>query len=145
MRARVEGFLEGIHFKEGSQVDKGALLYTLESQPFEADVAAKMSMVAEVKTMLAKAVSDLNRIRPLAAKNAVSQSDLNSAVAIHEAAIATLQAAEANLKAAKTQLSYTKKSSPLSRIIGKTQAKVGDKVKRGDYECSNGFIRKNFL
>jgi membrane fusion protein (multidrug efflux system) len=130
IRARVEGFLEGIHFKEGSQVDKGALLYTLESQPFEADVAAKMSMVAEAKTMLAKAESDLNRIRPLAEKNAVSQSDLDSAIAIHEAAIASVEAAEANLKASNIQLSYTKISSPLSGIIGKTKAKVGDFVGR---------------
>lgn len=111
-------------------MDKGALLYTLESQPFEADVAAKMSMVAEAKTMLAKAESDLNRIRPLAEKNAVSQSDLDSAVALHEAAIASVEAAEANLKASNIQLSYTKISSPLSGIIGKTKAKVGDFVGR---------------
>ncbi len=64
--ARVEGYLEGIHFKEGSQIEEGALLYTVESQPFEADVAAKMSAVAAAKTMLAKAQSDLHRIRPLA-------------------------------------------------------------------------------
>ena len=72
IRARVEGFLEGIHFKEGSTVKKGKLLYTLESQPFEADVAAKMSMVAEAKTALAFAESDLSRIKPLAEENAVS-------------------------------------------------------------------------
>ena len=128
IRARVEGFLEGIHFQEGSEVEKGALLYTLESQPFEAAVAEKMSMVAEAKTTLAKAVSDLNRIRPLAEQNAVSQRDLDSAVALHEAAIASVEAAEANLKAAKIQLSYTRISSPISGIIGKTKAKVGDFV-----------------
>ena len=57
IRARVEGFLEGIHFEEGSRIKKGTLLYTLESQPFEAAVAEKMSMVAEAKTILAKAVA----------------------------------------------------------------------------------------
>ena len=128
IRARVEGFLEGIHFKEGSEVEKGELLYTLESQPFEAAVAEKMSMVAEAKTVLAKAVSDLNRIRPLAEQNAVSQRDLDSAVALHEAAIASVEAAEANFKAANIQLSYTRISSPISGIIGKTKAKVGDFV-----------------
>ena len=66
IRARLEGFLEGIHFEEGSRIKKDTLLYTLESQPFEADVAAKMSGVAAAKTILAKAKSDLNRIRPLA-------------------------------------------------------------------------------
>jgi len=130
IRARVEGFLEGIHFEEGSRIEKGTLLYTIESQPFEADVAAKMSNVAEAKTMLAKAQSDLDRIRPLAELKAVSQSDLDAAVAQYEAAVAVLEAAEANLRAANIQLSYTKVHSPISGIIGKTKAKVGDVVGR---------------
>lgn len=130
IRARVEGFLEGIHFQEGSQVKKGDLLYILESQPFEADVAAKMSLVAEARTMLAKAESDLNRIKPLAELKAVSQSDLDAAVAQHEAFLAAVDAAEANLRAAKIQLGYTKIYSPISGIIGKTKAKVGDFVGR---------------
>ena len=130
IRARVEGFLEGIHFQEGSRVERESLLYTLESQPFEAEVSAKMSMVAEAKTMLAKAKSDLERIRPLAAQRAVSESELDAAVAIYEASVASVEAAEANLKAANIQLGYTKIYSPISGIIGKTQAKVGDFVGR---------------
>ena len=130
IRARVEGFLEGIHFEEGSRVEKDALLYTLESQPFEADVAAKMSAVAGAKTMLAKAKSDLDRIEPLAKEKAVSESDLDSAVAQHEAYIESVKAAEANLRASKIQLGYTKIYSPIFGIIGKTKAKVGDFVGR---------------
>ena len=130
IRARVEGFLEGIHFEEGSRVEKGTLLYTLESQPFEADVAAKMSRVAEANTMMAKAKSDLDRIEPLAKENAVSQSDLDSAVAQYEASIESVKAAKANLRASNIQLGYTKIYSPISGIIGKTKAKVGDFVGR---------------
>ncbi len=130
IRARVEGFLEEIHFKEGSRITKDTLLYTLESQQFDAAVAAKMSRVAEAKTMLAKAESDLNRIRPLARQKAVSQSDLDASVAQYEASIESVKASEANLRAAKIQLSYTKIYSPISGIIGKTKAKVGDFVGR---------------
>ena len=130
IRARVEGFLEGIHFEEGSEVEAGKLLYTIESQPYEADVAAMMSRVAEAKTVLAKTTSDLNRIRPLAARRAVSQSDLDGAVAAYEASIAGLEAAQANLRAAKINLSYTRILAPINGIIGKTQAKVGDFVGR---------------
>jgi membrane fusion protein (multidrug efflux system) len=130
MRARVEGFLEGIHFEEGSQVEEGKLLYTLESQPFEEAVANRMSQVAEAQTMLAKASSDLGRIKPLAELKAVSQSDLDGAVAQFEAAQAALEAAQANLRAAKIQLGYTKIQSPINGIIGKTKAKVGDFVGR---------------
>ena len=130
IRARVEGFLEGIHFEEGSRVDKGALLYTLESQPFEADVAAKMSRVAEANTRRAKAKSDLDRIEPLAKERAVSESDLDSALAQYEASIESVKAAKANLRASNIQLGYTKIYSPISGIIGKTNAKVGDFVGR---------------
>jgi len=129
--ARLEGYLEGIHFKEGSRVEKGSLLYTLESQPFEAEVAAQMSRVAEAKTAFVKAQSDLNRIRPLAEAKAVSESDLDSAVALYEASIAGVDAAKANLRAAQIQLSYTRIHSPISGIIGRTKAKVGDFVGRG--------------
>jgi len=130
IRARVEGFLEGIYFDEGRAIKKGQLLYTIESQPFEADVAAKMSLLAEAKTFLVNAESELNRIRPLAEINAVSQSDLDAAVARFEASQASVEAAEANLRAAQIQLSYTKIKAPISGIIGKTKAKVGDFVGR---------------
>lgn len=130
IRARVEGFLEGIHFEEGSEVTEGQLLYTLESQPHEAEVAAMMSRLAEAKTKLAKATSDLNRIRPLAKGKAVSQSDLDGAVAAYEASKASVQAAQAALKASQVKLSYTRINSPISGIIGKTKAQVGDFVGR---------------
>jgi membrane fusion protein (multidrug efflux system) len=130
IRARVEGYLEEIHFEEGSRIEKDLLLYTLESQPFEENVAAKMSGVAAAKSNLAKAQSDLNRIRPLAEQNAVSESDLDSAVAQHETSIEMVKAAEANLRAAEIQLGYTKIHSPVSGLIGKTKAKVGDFVGR---------------
>ncbi|MDH4206210.1 MAG: efflux RND transporter periplasmic adaptor subunit, partial [Desulfobacteraceae bacterium] len=110
--------------------EKGALLYTLESQPFEADVAAKMSRVAEANTRRAKAKSDLDRIEPLAKEKAVSESDLDSAVAQHDASIESVKAAKANLRASNIQLGYTKIYSPISGIIGKTKAKVGDFVGR---------------
>ena len=128
IRARVEGFLEGIHFKEGSWVKQGDLLYTLESQPFEEKVATRMSGVAEVKTMLAKNKGDLDRIEPLAKINAVSKSDLDSAQASYDASLSSLEAARANLRAAKIELSYTEIKSPINGIIGKTEAKVGDFV-----------------
>jgi membrane fusion protein (multidrug efflux system) len=130
IRARVEGYLEVIHFEEGSRIEKGKLLYTLESQPFEENVAAKMSGVAAAKSQLAKAKSDLNRIKPLAEQKAVSQSDLDSAVAQHETSIEMVKAAQANLRAAQIQLGYTKIYSPVFGIIGKTHAKVGDFVGR---------------
>jgi len=128
--ARVEGFLEGIHFQEGSEVEKGQLLYTLEGQTYKEKVAAQMSRVAEAETISANAKGDLRRIKPLAEVKAVSQSDLDTAVAVYEASLSSVEAARANLRALQIQLGYTKIYSPISGIIGKTQAKVGDFVGR---------------
>ena len=128
IRARVHGFLEGIHFEEGGVVKRGMLLYTIESQQYEAESAAMLSKVAEARTMLAKAEADLNRTRPLAASNAVSQSELDADIASYEAAQASVTAAKANLRAANIQLGYTKVKSPITGLIGKTKAKVGDFV-----------------
>ncbi|WP_321491377.1 efflux RND transporter periplasmic adaptor subunit [uncultured Desulfobacter sp.] len=130
IRARVEGFLKGIHFKEGSVVKAGDLLYTIESQPFEAQVASMKGLLAEAETKMVKAKRDLDRYRPLAKMNAVSQSDLDGAVAAYDAAKAGVEAAQANVDAARIQMGYTKVYSPIDGIIGKTKAKVGDFVGR---------------
>ncbi|MCB2222073.1 MAG: efflux RND transporter periplasmic adaptor subunit [Bacteroidetes bacterium] len=130
IRARVDGFLEGVHFQEGSQVKKGQLLYSIDPAPQMARVTEAMSKVAEAKTILAKAESDVTRYRPLAEINAVAQSDLDAAEAQYGAAKASLEAANASLDYANIQLSYTKIYSPINGFIGKTEAKVGDYVGR---------------
>ena len=131
IRSRVEGFLEGIHFEEGRRVRKGQLLYTIDPQPFEAKVNGFKGQLAEVTTMLVKAESDLARIEPLAEINAVSQSDLDAAIAQRDAAKAAVEAAEAALESAQIELGYTKIYSPIEGVIGKTQAYPGDFVGRG--------------
>ncbi|MEJ2594391.1 MAG: efflux RND transporter periplasmic adaptor subunit [bacterium] len=128
IRARVKGFLEGIDFQEGSRVDKGQLLYTIDQQEYQTQVARQMSQVAEAQTAFAKAESDLNRIKPLAEINAVSKSDLDAAQANYDAALAYVDAAKANLELSRIQLSYCFVKSPIDGIIGKTNAKVGEFV-----------------
>ncbi len=128
IRARVDGFLEGIYFDEGSRVKKGKLLYAIDAEPFQASVNEAVSQLAEAKTMLVKAKNDLNRIKPLAEINAVSKSDLDAAIAQYGAAKASVDAAEAGVDLAKIQLGYTKIYSPITGTIGITEAKVGDYV-----------------
>ena len=128
IRARVSGFLEGIHFEEGSRVTKGQLLYTIDQQPYQAQVAQEMSKLAEAKTGFVKAQSDLERIEPLAKMNAVSKSDLDAARAQYDAAKAYVDAAEASVRLAKIQLGYCFIKSPINGVIGKTNAKVGEFV-----------------
>ncbi len=128
IRARVEGFLESIDFKEGSRVQKGQLLYTIDPQSLAAASNAQKSQVAAAQTALSKARADLDRIKPLAEANAVSKSDLDAAQAAYDAAVADLNAARSNLKSSNIDLSYTQVKSPITGVIGKTNARVGEFV-----------------
>ena len=130
IRARVDGVLEEMHFLEGRPVEKGQLLYVIDPQPYEARVVEAQGRLAEARTRLAKAQSDLERIRPLAAMDAVSQQDLDGAVAQYEAAQGSVQAAEAQVEQARLQLGYTRITAPVDGLIGITQAKVGEYVGR---------------
>ncbi len=128
IRARVEGFLEEIYFEEGSRVKKNQLLYAIDSDPFMEAVAAQKSMVSQAETMLAQTESDLNRIKPLAELDAVSERELDMAQAQRDAAESSLDAANANLNIAKINLGYTKMYAPINGIIGKTLAREGEFV-----------------
>ncbi|WP_053991590.1 efflux RND transporter periplasmic adaptor subunit [Mangrovimonas sp. TPBH4] len=128
IRARVDGFLEGMHFEEGNRVEKGELLYSIDSQSFEAEVARVNSDVSAAKTLLAKSNSDYNRIKPLADLNAVSKSDLDGATARKEAADAELKAALASLEIANINLGHCKIYAPINGVIGKTLATEGEYV-----------------
>lgn len=130
IRARVEGFLESRDFEEGTFVKKGDLLYTIDPQPFQAKLVAAQSELAAAQTRLAKATADLARIRPLAEMNAVSQQDLDGAVAQEAASRAAVEAANAGVELAEIELSYTRIRAPIDGLIGLTNAKPGEFVGR---------------
>ena len=130
IRARVDGYLEGMHFREGSQVKKGQKIYTIDPQPFQQEVNSAASALAEAKVQQVNAKSELDRIVPLAKIDAVSKSDLDAAQARYDASVASAEAAEAMLELAKINLGYTVLKSPISGLIGKTNAKVGEYVGR---------------
>ena len=96
--------------------------------------------LAEAQTMLAKARADLDRIRPLAEMRAVSQQDLDAAVAQYEAATGSVQASEAQLEQADIELGYTRIHSPIDGRIGLTQAKVGEFVGRSPNPVVLNFV-----
>ena len=130
IRTRVEGYLETMEFEEGTFVKKGDMLYTIDAQPFQAKLVAAQSQLAGAQTSRAKTQSDLARIRPLAEIKAVSEQDLDSAVAQEAAARANVRASEANVELAEIELGYTQIHAPIDGLIGLTKAKPGEFVGR---------------
>ena len=130
IRARVEGFLETMNFREGGFVEEGTLLYTIDAQPFQAKLVEAQSQLATSRTNLVKAQSDLDRIRPLAEIDAVSQQDLDGAVAQEAAARSSVRAADAAVQLAEIELSYTRLVAPIDGLIGLSKARPGEFVGR---------------
>lgn len=130
IRARVDGFLEKISFVEGSRVRKGQLLYSIDPEPFRAEVAAQQSLLTQAQTMMVNAKNELDRYIPLAEMNAVSRSDLDAAQASYDAAAANVDAARANLKQAQIRLGYCSITAPINGQIGATNAREGEYVGR---------------
>lgn len=130
IRARVEGFLESMNFREGSFVSQGDLLYTIDAQPFQAREVEAQSQLATAQTNLVRAQSDLGRIKPLAEIDAVSQQDLDAAVAAEAAARSSVRAAEAAVNLAEIDLSYTRMTAPIDGLIGLSKARPGEFVGR---------------
>jgi len=130
IRARVNGWLTSINFREGTEVGKGTLLYTIDDSELRQQVAEAQGRLAQARTMLARAKSDVNRYRPLAEAGAVSQRDLETALAEAGSQQGEVDAAEASLKVAEINLSYARVTAPIDGLIGISAARVGDFVGR---------------
>ena len=112
LRARVEGFLEKIHFKEGSIVNKGDVLFIIDPRKYRADYHKVKAKIASDEAALLKARQDTKRFHALHEKDAISTSRLESAIAREKEMEATVMADYQALEQAKLSLSYTKIFAP---------------------------------
>lgn len=132
IRARVEGFIESVDYREGSLVAKGDLLYTIDARPFQARLAATKASQAEAEAQLARAHQDVARYEPLVAKNAISREQFDTAVALEKAAAAVVESAKAVVEQAQIDLSYTRVLAPEAGLAGRTEVFIGTLVGRGE-------------
>lgn len=128
--SRVEGWVTGIHFKEGQPVKAGQLLYTIDDTQLKNQEEAASSQLAQQEVMLSKAKADLDRIEPLAAIHAVSQRELDAARANYAAQLKSVEASRAFYRNAQLQSSYARITAPISGVIGVSNVLVGDMVSR---------------
>lgn len=131
IRARVEGYLEQMLFGEGTYVQRGQTLFIIDPQLYKAHVASAKARLNKAKAQALKAERDLNRIRPLYERNAVSQLDLDNAIAAYESSAADVVVSEADLTQAELTLSYTTVRSPISGYISQRHVDLGTLVGPG--------------
>jgi membrane fusion protein (multidrug efflux system) len=130
IRARVAGWLKSLNFKEGTEVKAGTLLYTIDTSELEQSVAEAKGRLAQAQTLLSRAESDVNRYTPLAAAGAVSQRDLERALAEAGSRKGEVEAAQASLNLAEINMGYATIAAPVDGLIGISAARVGDFVGR---------------
>lgn len=118
IRARVNGFLEKRVYKEGAIIKAGQTLFLLDKKPFQAQVDAAAAALSRQKAALETARRNLERVKPLAERNALSKKDLDDAVGSHESLAAAVEQAEAELRTAQLNLSYCTINSPVTGITG---------------------------
>ena len=142
IRPQVTGYLIKQDYVEGDIVKAGQVLFEIDPRTFQAEVKQAQAALEQAKGDLAAqeasaatARADLARIKPLAAKNAVSQKDLDYAIGrdlVTKAAVVTAKAgiavAQANLEKAQLALGFTRISSPVDGVAGIAKAQLGNLV-----------------
>ncbi|MEJ5347674.1 MAG: efflux RND transporter periplasmic adaptor subunit [Desulfosoma sp.] len=130
IRARVEGFLQEVRFREGARVRSGDVLYVIEQDLYKARVEASMARVAEAEAALERADRYLKRLQA-ARSESVPATEMDSAEAARAEAAARLQAAKAQLAIDQINLAYTVVRAPIAGRIGRTAYTVGNVVEPG--------------
>ncbi|MBK5931306.1 efflux RND transporter periplasmic adaptor subunit [Halochromatium salexigens] len=145
VRARVEGFLEQVAFKQGHTVKKDQLLYQIEQDQYQAALANAEGQLAAAKAGLASAKAtledkqaDFERFSVLVKKGDTSQTNFDRAKAQRDEAEANVENAKASIKqaqaaieSAKIKLGYTTIASPIAGRIGATHYTEGNLVNPG--------------
>lgn len=131
VRARVEAFVDKVMFEEGTNIKEGDVLFLLDKKPSEERLAAANGMLAEAKAALNKYEKDVARLKPLAAKRAIPQQDLDNAEASVEVGKASVLSAQARVESAQLDLGYCTVTAPINGLIGAKQVSMGELVGKG--------------
>jgi len=118
IRARVEGFLDRRAYTEGTMVKEGQVLFVMDKKPFQVKVDGAAAALAKQKASLETAKSNLERVKPLVAQNALSPKDLDDAKGNYEMAAAAVEQSRTDLAMAGLNLSYCTIVSPLHGMAG---------------------------
>ncbi|MCM3562323.1 MAG: efflux RND transporter periplasmic adaptor subunit [Hydrogenophaga sp.] len=128
LRPRVGGTIEKVHFTDGASVAAGALLFTIDPRPFEAEVARAESQLVAAKSRAELAQTELTRAQKLLESRAVSRQEFDQLSAGARTSEADIKAAEAALRVARLNLSYTAVRAPIAGRLSRANVTAGNLV-----------------
>ena len=128
IRPQVEGYVLRQVYREGTKVHQGQTLFEIDPRPFAAAATVARAALAQAAAGRDKAKLDVDRFTPLAAQKAISQQELDNALAALRQAQAAVDSAQANLDRATLSLDWTRVVSPIEGVAGIAKVQVGDLV-----------------
>jgi RND family efflux transporter MFP subunit len=132
--ARVEGYLEGLHFQDGADVRKGDLLFTIQPDQYEAQLAQAKANVAAQEAALFNAETEFTRYSRLFQQKAAAATDVDNWRFQRDSSRAALANAQAQVELANLNLSYTRVTAPFNGRMGRHLVDVGNVVGAGGEE-----------
>jgi multidrug efflux system membrane fusion protein len=132
VRSRVDGELTAVHFQEGSEVKKGALLAEIDSRPFQVQLKQAKAQLARDMAQLENIRRDMERYRMAERQNAVSRQQLDTQEALVRQYEAAVGIDKAQIEAAKLQITYSHITAPISGRVGLRLVDPGNMVHSSD-------------
>lgn len=136
VRPRVSGYVSSVHFTEGAVVKRGALLFQIDSRPFQAEVDRLRAERSRSDAVADRATSELQRAERLRAQDAMSKEEFDRRAAFAREVKAQTAAVDAALASAELNLEFTHVTAPISGRVGRAIVTEGNLVSTGPGEAT---------
>ena len=131
VRARVSGYLEQIHFKDGQIVKEGDILFTIDKRPFQNSLDQARANLQQAKANLSYTEADLARGQQLVRDKTITEQTFDQRVQAHRNAQASVAGNEAAMRQAELDLQFTEPRAPITGRIGDRRVSPGNLVTGG--------------
>ncbi len=128
IQPQANGYLVHQNYREGSQVEKGQVLFEIDPRPFEAALQQAQGQLGQAQAQLALTQINVNRDTPLAQARAIAKSQLDNDTQQKAQAEAAVKAADAAVANANLNLGFTKVRSLITGVAGQAATQVGNLV-----------------
>jgi RND family efflux transporter MFP subunit len=128
IRPRVSGYVDSIHFQEGTEVKAGDLLFVIDPRPYQAELEHVQAQRQQAETHVEWTRNDLKRAEGLRGTKAISEEEYDSRSKAVREAEAAVVAAKANETTARINVDYTQIKAPISGKIGRRLVTAGNFV-----------------
>ena len=131
VRARVNGYLQSIHFKNGVSVKQGDLLFIIDPRPYQAELERAKAELALATARFERTGKDLARAQMLVRSRAISEEEVDTRVSDRRQAQESVQAARAMVNAAQLNVEFTQVRAPIGGRISRNLVSVGNLINGG--------------